>query len=184
MVVLAGASASGKTEVAKLLSTRYGINKVITTTTRPMRKGEIDGVDYFFVSKQRFQEMIQEDRFIEYTIFNENYYGSTKDSIELNKSVVIDPKGLESYLALNDNSIVTFLLISSEETRFERMMTRGDNLEDAEKRIIHDRTAFDEAALIKKVDYVVNSQNLNALEVTNEIYNDYKRELEKRHYEI
>ncbi len=183
MIVLAGASASGKTEVAKLLSARYGVNKVITTTTRPMRLGEVDGIDYYFVSKERFQEMIDEDDFIEYTIFNENYYGSTKDSIEINKCVVIDPKGLESYLALLDPSIVTFLLISSEETRYERMMNRGDNLEDAQKRIIHDRTAFDEKVLKKEVDYVINSENLNALEVTNRIYEDYHKELKKRHVE-
>ncbi len=183
MIVLAGASASGKTEVAKLLSARYGVNKVITTTTRPMRLGEVDGIDYYFVSRERFQEMIDNDEFIEYTIFNEHYYGSTKDSIEINKCVVIDPKGLESYLSLNDPSIVTFLLISSEETRYERMMNRGDNLEDAQKRIIHDRTAFDEKVLKKEVDYVINSENLNALEVTNRIYENYHKELKKRHIE-
>ena len=51
MIVLAGASASGKTEVAKLLAKKYGIVKIITTTTREKRVGEVDKRDYFFVSK-------------------------------------------------------------------------------------------------------------------------------------
>ena len=73
MIVLAGASASGKTEVAKELAKRYGITKVITTTTRNIRVGEVDGRDYFFVSKERFEEMINEGRFVEHTLYNENY---------------------------------------------------------------------------------------------------------------
>jgi guanylate kinase len=52
MIVLAGASASGKTEAAKMLAAKYGITKVITTTTRPMRVGEVHARDYFFVSKE------------------------------------------------------------------------------------------------------------------------------------
>ena len=56
MIVLSGPSASGKTEVAKRLMNQYGVKRVITTTTRPMRTGEVDGVDYLFVSKEKFKE--------------------------------------------------------------------------------------------------------------------------------
>ncbi|MCD8194807.1 MAG: guanylate kinase [Coprobacillus sp.] len=179
MVVLAGASASGKTEVAKLLASKYGITKVITTTTRPKRVGEIDGVDYFFVTREMFDQMISNDEFVEYTVFNDNYYGSTKSGISLNKCVVIDPKGLRSYIALNDPSIITFFLQTDEATRFERMMIRGDNNEDAKKRIIHDRTAFDPTQ-IATVDFVVNSQTQNVEQVTYQIYTEYVAELKRR----
>ena len=54
MILLVGASASGKTEVAKLLKALYGIKKVITHTTRPIRKSEENDVDYHFVSKDEF----------------------------------------------------------------------------------------------------------------------------------
>ena len=73
MIVLAGASASGKTEVAKMLAAKYGIVKAITTTTRDMRVGEANGRDYFFVSKERFLEMIKEGRFVEHTTYNDNH---------------------------------------------------------------------------------------------------------------
>ena len=96
MIVLAGASASGKTEVAKELAKKYGITKVITTTTRKMRVGEVNGRDYFFVSKEEFEKMLMDNRFVEYTYYNDNLYGSTKDQIAPNKCVVIDPAGLRA----------------------------------------------------------------------------------------
>ena len=64
MIVLSGASASGKTEVAKMLAKKYGITKVVTTTTREKRNGEIHGKDYFFVSKNEFEIMIKEKKFV------------------------------------------------------------------------------------------------------------------------
>ncbi len=179
MIVLAGASASGKTEVAKLLAKKYGIKKVITTTTRKKRIGEEDGRDYFFVSVEEFRQMIDDGRFVEYTIYNGNFYGSTKDQISSNRCVVIDPAGLKSYIALNDSNIVTFFLDSKEETRFERMMLRGDRVEDARNRILHDRIAF-QPEQIATVDFHVNSQTQNVEQVTNEIYSKYMEELKRR----
>lgn len=172
MIVLAGASASGKTEVAKELAKKYGITKVITTTTRNMRVGEVNGRDYFFVSKERFLEMIKENRFVEYTTYNENLYGSTKDQIAPNKCVVIDPAGLKAYIALNDPNIVTFFLDSEEETRFRRMLLRGDKEEDAKRRILHDRTAF-KPDNIADVDFHIDSETMNIEEVTDNIYKRY-----------
>ena len=182
MIVLAGASASGKTEVAKELAKRFGITKVITTTTRKMRVGEVNGRDYFFVSKDQFQEMIKEDKFVEYTVYNENYYGSTKDQIAENKCVVIDPAGLRAYIALNDPNIVTFFLDTEESIRFQRMLQRGDKEEDAKLRIEHDRIAF-KPENVADVDYHVDSQNFNIEEVTNYIYKKYLAILEGRQIE-
>ena len=110
MIVLAGASASGKTEVAKMLAAKYGIVKAITTTTRDMRVGESNGRDYFFVSKAQFKDMIEQNRFVEFTTYNDNLYGSTKDQIAPNKCVVVDPAGLKAYIALNNPDIALLLI--------------------------------------------------------------------------
>ena len=179
MIVLAGASASGKTEVAKELAKKYGITKVITTTTRKMRQGEINGKDYFFVTKEEFELMLQEGRFVEHTLYNENLYGSTKDQIMHNRSVVIDPAGLRAYIALNDPTIVTFFLDTDEQTRFKRMLQRGDKEEDAIKRIEHDRLAF-RPENIASVDFHINSQNFGIEEVTDDVYQKYMETLKKR----
>ncbi len=180
MIVLAGASASGKTEAAKELAKKFGITKVITTTTRNMRAGEVNGRDYFFVSKERFLEMIKEDRFVEYTIYNDNYYGSTKDQIAENKCVVIDPAGLKAYTALNDPHIVTFFLDSLEETRFKRMLLRGDKEEDAKRRIKHDKKAF-HPSNIADVDFHIDSETKSIEEVAQLVFDKYKETISKRY---
>ena len=182
MIVLSGASASGKTEVAKLLAKTYGITKIITTTTRPMRVGEVNGKDYFFVSVDEFKKMIDEGRFVEYTNYNNNFYGSTKDQIQDNRCVVIDPSGLNAYMSLNDPRIVTFYLEVTEETRYQRMLNRGDKIADAKKRILNDRIVFNKDVALK-VDFIVDNENNSLDEVTKMVYETYLKELEKRQLE-
>ena len=172
MIVLSGASASGKTEAAKMLMAKYGIMKAITTTTRPMRLHEVNGRDYFFVSKEEFEKMIKDDRFVEHTLYNGNYYGSTKDQIADNRSVVIDLQGLKSYSALNDKRIVTFYLSTSEEVRFKRMLERGDSEVDAHRRIENDRKIFADNQ-IPPVNFRIDSENKNIEQVADEVYRLY-----------
>ena len=179
MIVLAGASASGKTEVAKELAKKYGITKVITTTTRKMRKGEMNGRDYFFVSKEEFEKMIADGRFVEFTYYNDNLYGSTKDQIAPSKCVVIDPAGLRAYIALNDPKIVTFFLDSEEETRYKRMLLRGDDEEVAKNRIQHDRLAF-KPGNIADVDFHIDSERFNIEGVADMVYKKYLEILKSR----
>ena len=172
MIVLSGASASGKTEAAKMLMSKYGIQKAITTTTRPMRVKEQNGRDYFFVTVEQFKEMINEGRFVEHTIYNGNHYGSTKDQIADNRSVVTDLEGLKSYSALNDDRIVTFYLSTSEDVRYARMLERGDKEEDAKKRIVNDRKTFANEN-IPPVDFRIDSENMTIEQVADEVYRLY-----------
>lgn len=173
MIVLAGASASGKTEVAKLLNKKYGITKIVTTTTREKRNGEVDGVDYFFVTKEKFEKMIQEGKFVEYTLYNGQLYGSTKDQIANDKCVVIDPAGLRAYINLHDKNIVTFYLEADEKTRHKRMVARGDDPLKIESRIANDRIAFKKEN-IATVDYIIDSNEDSSVEkVTDEVYKIY-----------
>ena len=179
MIVLAGASASGKTEVAKMLAAKYGIVKAITTTTRDMRVGEVNGRDYFFVSKEEFKQMITDNRFVEFTTYNENLYGSTKDQIAMNKCVVVDPAGLKAYIALNNPDIITFFLDSKEETRRQRMHLRGDDEEKIKNRLIHDREAF-KADRIPVVNYHIDSETKSVEEVADMIYQIYQEFLSNK----
>ncbi len=176
MIVLSGASASGKTEAAKMLTQKYGIVKAITTTTRSMRCNEVNGRDYFFVSKEQFEQMIKEDQFVEHTLYNGNYYGSTKNQIADNKSVVIDLEGLKSYSALNDKRIVTFYLSTSEDVRFRRMLERGDSEENAKQRIENDRRIF-ASNQIPPVDFKIDSENKTIEQVADEVYRLYCKKM-------
>ena len=172
MIVLAGPSASGKTEVAKYLASHFGMSKIITTTTRPMRKGEVNGKDYFFVSIEQFNSMVEEDKFVEYTVYNGNMYGSTKDQIDDNKCVVIDPIGMKAYISLNDPKIVTFYLKANEKIRYKRMIERGDSVENAKQRILNDKVAFNKKNMCE-VDFKIDSENFSIEEVSELVYKKY-----------
>lgn len=178
MIVLCGASASGKTVTALDLQKRHNLVKAITTTTREKRVGETDGVEYFFVTKEEFLKRLQENKFVEHSIYNGNYYGCGIDQVSDNKIVVLDPNGLHSFLKLKDKNIVSFLLIANEKTRKERMCSRGDKEENIKERIKNDVEDFS-LEKIGKVDFVINTENYTIEEVSDLIYKLYKEKLAK-----
>ena len=142
MIILCGASASGKTVTALELQRKYGLKKAITTTTREKRVGETDGVEYFFISKEEFQKRLSENKFVESSIYNNNYYGCGLDQVSDDKVVVLDPNGLHSFKKLKNKNIVTFLLIADEKTRRDRMVSRGDKEENIKTRLTNDVIDF------------------------------------------
>ena len=81
MLVLVSPSASGKSAIVKCLTKKYGLEKFITCTTRKVRVGEIDGVDYHFLSEEEFSNLYNNDEFIETVYYNGNYYGTLKREI-------------------------------------------------------------------------------------------------------
>lgn len=173
MLILIGPSASGKTEVAKLLAKKYNITKIVTYTTRAPRINEINGVDYNFVSVEEFAKLTQEDFFVETTYYNSNYYGTAKKDIKDDKCVILDPNGLKSFLALNDERIVSIFLDSDEKTRFNRMLLRKDSVEDAEKRLVNDRIAFNLANL-HGISFIVNSGDITLTDLTDQVMELYQ----------
>lgn len=178
MIILTGASASGKTVTALDMQKRFGLVKAITTTTREMRTGETNGVEYFFISKEEFISKEKEGKFVEHSLYNNNYYGCGVDQVGDDKIIVLDPNGLHSFKKLNNKNIVSFLLIADEKTRKERMISRGDKPENISQRLINDVNDF---ALEKvgEVDYVIKTENKSIEEVSDEIYRLYKNKISK-----
>ena len=176
MILLVGASASGKTVTALDLQKRYGLVKAITTTTREKRIGETDGVEYFFITKDEFKTRLKEGKFVEHSIYNDNYYGCGVDQVDDNKIVVLDPNGLHSFLKLNNKHVVSFLLIADEKTRQQRMISRGDKQENITKRLINDVNDFS-LDKIGKVDYIIHTENKTIEQTSDEIYKLYKEKI-------
>lgn len=173
MIILTGASASGKTVTALDLQKRYGLVKAITTTTRQIRVNETDGVDYFFVTKEEFKKRLSEGKFVESSIYNENYYGCGIDQVADNKVVVLDPNGLHSFRALNNKRIISFLLVCNKDVREQRMHIRGDKEEKISERLQND---VDDFAMEKigEVDFIINTDDKTIEQVTDEIYKLYR----------
>ena len=102
MILLVGASASGKTEIARYLSFRYGIKKAVTHTTRPIRPSETPDVDYHFVSVVEFLDLKEKDAFVETTFYNGNYYGCSKAECGKDKCIILDPSGVSAFSGIEN----------------------------------------------------------------------------------
>ena len=172
MLILIGASASGKTEVAKLLAKKYNITKIVTYTTRQPRIHEVNGVDYNFVSVDEFARLTSLNFFVETTYYNSNYYGTARKDIKDDKCIILDPNGLKSFNALNDSRIISIYLSSTEENRYQRMIDRQDSIENAKKRIVNDRITFNDANL-SNITLAIDSDIYNIDQLADEVYKKY-----------
>lgn len=172
MLILIGPSASGKTEVAKLLAQKYNITKIVTYTTRKPRVHEVDKVDYNFISLDEFATLNEQGFFAETTYYNDNYYGTAKKDILDDKCIILDPNGLKSFLKLHDSHIISIYLNCDENVRFQRMLARKDSLEDAKRRLLSDKITFNDANL-EGITFVVDSDNISLNDLCDEIKNLY-----------
>lgn len=131
---------------------------VISYTTRPPRHGEIDGETYHFVSEEEFLNKKENGFFAEttkYDIDKDNgvtwYYGSAFEDLARDKVMIINPKGLKKIKKNVDLNPVVFYLLSSEENMWNRLRQRGDNSEEARRRLNADDADF--ANINEYIDY-------------------------------
>ncbi len=141
MIILLGESASGKSTIEKELVKR-GLINIVSYTTRPIRAGEIDSVDYHYISDKKFEELLQKDFFAEYTRYNGWSYGIAKEDCKDNTVVVVEPHGFRQLLKLRDINISSFYIKVSENDRLVRIAQRGDNIMEIFRRIISDQGVF------------------------------------------
>ena len=165
LIIISGPSGVGKDSVLRALKKGdLPLHHVVTANTRKPRPGEVEGVDYFFVSKEKFEEMIRNDEFIEYSEVYQDYKGVPKSevrkAIKTNKDIIfrLDVQGTEKVKSLYPQSILIFLIPSNQEEWYKRLGGRRLSKEkDLEMRI---KTVRDELEKVFIFDYiVVNAQN-------------------------
>ena len=166
MVILSSPSGVGKTTLTKKIQQKHQSFKIsVSYTTRPPRSNEVDGVDYKFVKKGQFEELIKENQFYEYAKIFENYYGTLKKNVDetLQKNDIIfdiDWQGTKQLSKFkNLNLIKIFLITENKEELKKRLMTRGQNTsEELEKRF----NSFDEDIKYwNDYDYILINKNLD-----------------------
>ncbi len=157
--VLSSPAGGGKTTLSKLLLQEISnLTRIITCTTRKPRPGEKDGVDYIFLTKEKFERLIKENAFLEYAVVHGNYYGTPKNTVlkEIEKGndvlLIIDVQGMRQIKSNMDNVITIFLIPPSLEELINRMKKRGDTEEEIKKRL---ETAKKEFPAWKEYDYIV-----------------------------
>ncbi|MGI6767911.1 MAG: guanylate kinase [Bacilli bacterium] len=171
MLILIGPSASGKTEVAKILISKYGMQRLVTYTTRKKRVGEIDGRDYHFLTVPEFLKLNAEGEFVETTLYNGNYYGSRKKDVSFEKVVILDPNGLRCYAEKLKGKITAIFLKTPKEVRKERMILRGDDPELIKLRLKKDDEIFQSSKL--PLDFIVPNNGIDLETLAIYVYNLY-----------
>ncbi len=173
MLILVGPSASGKTEAVKLLIEKYAMKKLVTYTSRPMRINEIDGKDYHFITKEDFEKKIQNNFFLEYVKYNDNYYGTSFDDLANDKVVILEPNGVKKYIEKVPEKIKICYLRAPISYRIKRMIERGDSEESINNRILGDDLIFNNE-VEDIADWVIDSNDITIFDMTDKIYKLYE----------
>lgn len=164
LTVVSGFSGAGKGTVMKRLIQKYDDYALsISVTTRKPREGERDGIEYFFKTKEEVETMIENDEFLEYARYVDNYYGTPRFYVEemlaKGKNVIleIEIQGAMQIKAKNPEAILVFVTPPSFEELRNRLVGRGTETADViESRL---RRASEEAEGMPSYDYIlVNDQ--------------------------
>src|SRR5512146_1993730 len=170
LIVISGPAAAGKDAVIKLMIERKApIHFVVTATDRKRRPYEIEGVDYFFVTPERFQQMIANNELIEYSQVYDHFKGIPRrqltDAFASNVDVIlrIDTQGAQKIRRIFPESLQICLIPKNEEELEERIRRRGTETEaQIQERLA---AAREELKCIANFDYVIVNKN-NQLERT------------------
>lgn len=166
LFVISGASGVGKSTVlSKVMEARPDLRFSVSATTRAPRPGEVEGESYYFVSRERFAEMIRKDAFVEYDAHMANYYGTPREQLEeklKTGSVILDiePNGAFRVREKRPDAVLIFIAPPSMETLTERLRHRGDT--SAEQMAIRLERAKWEMDQMARYDYVVTNDQVEA----------------------
>ena len=160
LIILSGPSGAGKGTIHnELLKTEKNLTYSVSMTTRSPRPDEKDGIDYYFVTEERFQKEIKKGSFLEYACVHGNYYGTLKknvtDSLDNGFDVIleIDIQGALKIKENNSDAIFIFIMPPSMRELKNRLVKRGT--ETKEKIIERFKNAYKEINEMNKYNYVV-----------------------------
>lgn len=164
-IVISGPSGVGKGTICKKVIEDLGAWFSVSMTTRGIRDGEIDGINYFFVSKEEFEDKIRNGDLLEYNVYNGNYYGTPKDKVieklNMGQDVIleIDVNGARNIKKIFSDALLIYIAPPSIDILRERLIGRGtEDLDVIEKRL---KIADDELKQVDFYDYVVINDNLD-----------------------
>ena len=165
MVILSSPSGAGKTTITKKIQQKYQSFKIsVSHTTRKPRPNEVDGVDYYFVSQEKFKKLIKEDKFYEYAKIFDNYYGTSKESVDStikNNDIIfdIDWQGTKQLSKFKNLKLIKIYIVppNKEELKKRLIKRNQDSPSEVERRF----KAYDQDIKHwKDYDYVIINENL------------------------
>ena len=185
LLVLSGFAGSGKGTICKELLNRYeNYAFSVSATTRAPREGEKDGVDYFFISREKFQEMIENGEFLEYANYVTNSYGTPKKYVEnmLNegKDVIleIECQGALSVKTVFPEAVLVFVMPPTVEEIYNRLHKRDTETEEVILKRME--RGSEEVNVIERYDYLLINDDLSeTVEELNDIVNSSRHTPER-----
>jgi guanylate kinase len=154
VIAIIGASATGKTTIERILE-KQGLERIISYTSRPMRKNEISDIDYHFISDTEFLEKLEYNFFAEHTSYRGWHYGISKNDCANNKVAVVEPVGFRRLKKIEGLNIRSFYIKTDDRTRMIRMLKRGDDIAEAIRRMYSDQGSFN--GIEDEVDYIIEN---------------------------
>ena len=190
LYIISAPSGAGKTSlIKKLLPAMDKIMVSVSHSTRPQRPGEVDGIDYFFTSVEKFQEIIAHSGFLEYAQVFDNFYGTAQSSVEenLNKGIdvilEIDWQGAQQIRHQLPNTITIFILPPSTDILRQRLQERGQDSEAIIDRRMQD--AAKEMSHYAEYDYLVINDDFNtALIALKSIIQANRLSIDRQQYQL
>lgn len=172
IVAFVGKSASGKDTFAKAICKSKKYNPIVSTTTRPKRDNEKEDIDYHFISSDEFAALIEQDKMLEATFFNNWCYGTSLDSLDKDKVNigVFNPEGIG---LLADNSLIDLYVVYIEADNKIRLMRqlqreKTPNVDEIIRRFHTDEADFKRNIIPQNVHYV---------QITNNTKKDFRKHL-------
>ena len=165
LIIVSGPSGSGKSTVTKIVKDKLNIPLSISATTRNPRDGEIDGKDYFFLSKEEFKNKIANDEFYEYAEVHGNYYGTLKKTVEenldkgLNVILEIDVQGALIAKEKKKDAVLVFFRTKDMDILEKRLRDRKTDSEDVIQTRL--KNAETELKYEDKYNYTIINENLD-----------------------
>ena len=166
LIVVSGFSGAGKgTIVKKIIEENDNYALSISMTTREPREGEVEGVSYFFVSKERFEDAISNGELVEYANYVGNYYGTPKkyveQMIESGKDVIleIEMQGAMQVKTRFPEAVLVFVTPPNADELKRRLMSRGTESEEVVNKRM--KRAYEESAFVDRYDYLLVNDDLD-----------------------
>ncbi|EEQ82218.1 hypothetical protein NCER_101104 [Vairimorpha ceranae BRL01] len=153
-VIFTGPSGSGKTSIIRYLVKNYNLLLSVSYTTRQKREGEVDGIDYFFISKQEFSNKIDNNELEEYTYFNGNFYGTPKNDIE-NLILDLEYEGV-TYFHYNKKDCILIYIDVDIQILVDRLVSRGTDEQELRNRM-DKYSKYEELKKIIPFDFIVDN---------------------------
>ena len=166
LLIISGFAGSGKGTIVKRLLSEYDNYAVsVSATTRAPRPGEEDGKDYFFVNREKFEQMIADDEFLEYAQYVDNYYGTPRKYVnrmlDEGKDVIleIEQQGALQVKAKRPDALLMFVMPPSVQEIYNRLKKRGTETEEVIMKRM--RQGAREAGVIENYDFLIINDDLD-----------------------